>query len=54
MELPEKQVKRIYAHFYLDMSIAAISRQEGVVENAVRERINYGLKHLACQIEKYR
>ena len=54
MELPEKQAKRIYAHFYLGMSKAAIARQEGVAENAVRESINRGLKYLACQMEKYR
>ncbi len=54
MALPEKQAKRIYAHFYLGMSKAAIARQEGVAENAVRESINRGLKYLACQMEKYR
>ena len=54
MELPEKQAKRIYAHFYLGMSKAEIARQEGVAENAVRESINRGLKYLAFQMEKYR
>ncbi len=54
MELPEKQAKRIYAHFYLGMSKAEIARQEGVAENAVRESINRGLKYLAIQMEKYR
>ena len=47
MELPEKQAKRIYAHFYLGMSKAEIARQEGVAENAIRKSINRGLKHLA-------
>ncbi len=54
MELPGKQAKRIYAHFYLGMSKAAIARQEGVAENAVRESINRGLKYLACQMENYK
>ena len=54
MELPEKQARRIYAHFYLGMSKAEIARQEGVAENAVRESINRGLKYLADQMEKYR
>ena len=53
-ELPEKQAKRIYAHFYLGMSKAEIARQEGVAENAVRESINRGLKYLAFQMERYR
>ncbi len=54
MEPPEKQAKRIYAHFYLGMSIAAIARQEGVAENAVQKSMNRGLRYLAVQIEKYR
>ena len=54
MELPEKQAKRIYAHFYLGMSKAEIARQKGVAENAIRESINRGLKHLADQMEEYR
>ena len=54
MELPEKQAKRIYAHFYLGMSKAEIARQEDVAENAVRESINRGLQHLADQMEEYR
>ena len=53
MELPDKQGKRIYAHFYLGMSKAEIVRQEGVAENAVRESINLGLQHLAYQMENY-
>ena len=52
--LPEKQAKRLYAHFYLGMSKAELARQEGVTENAVRESINRGLTHLADQMEEYR
>lgn len=54
MELPEKQAKRIYAHFYLGMSKAEIARQEGVAESAIRESISRGLQHLTHQIEQYR
>ena len=54
MELPDKQVKRLYAHFYLGMSKAEIAPQEGVAENAVRESINHSLKHLADQMGEYR
>ena len=54
MELPDKQSKRRYVHFYLGMSKAEIARQEGVAENAVRESINRGLQHLAYQMENYK
>lgn len=54
MELSDKQTKRIYAHFYLGMNNAEIARQESVAENAVRESINRGLQHLACQMENYK
>ena len=52
--LLEKQAKRLYAHFYLGMSKVEIVRQEGVAENVVRESINRGLQHLACQMENYK
>ncbi len=54
MALPEKQAKRVYAHFYLGISKAEIAWQGGVAENAVRGSINRGLRHLAVQMEKYR
>lgn len=47
-KLPDKQAKRIYAHYFLDMSKAAIAKAEGVSEKAVRVAIERGLK----QIEK--
>lgn len=47
--LPEKQAKRIYAHFFLDMSKAEIARIEGVSKSAVTNSIEQGLK----SIEKY-
>ncbi len=47
--LPDKQAKRIYAHYILGMSKAEIARAEGVVENAVKDAIGRGLKRM----EKY-
>ncbi|MFZ5945401.1 MAG: RNA polymerase sigma factor [Bacillota bacterium] len=47
--LPEKQAKRIYAHFFLDMSKAEIARIEGVSKPAITHSIEQGLK----RIEKF-
>lgn len=44
--LPDKQAKRIYAHFILGMSKAEISRAEGVNEKVVRLAIERGLRHM--------
>ena len=49
--LPEKQARRVYAHFYLGMSITEIARQEGVSKGRVTDSIQKGLKKL-CQILK--
>lgn len=45
--LPEKQARRIYAHFFLRMSKAAIARAEGVREQSVQESIERGQKNIA-------
>ncbi len=52
MALPEKQAKRIYAHYYLGMSKAEIARYEGVNESAVRKSIKQGLDILLKNISK--
>jgi len=44
--LPEKQAKRIYAHFFLGMNKAAIAKAEDVRESAVRESIARGLGNI--------
>lgn len=44
--LPEKQAKRVYAHFFLDMSKAEIARVERVDKSSVRDSIERGLKHM--------
>ena len=46
MELPDKQAKRIYARFYLDMSVKEIAQVEGVDPRRVRDSIHLGLKKL--------
>jgi RNA polymerase sigma-70 factor (ECF subfamily) len=44
--LPDKQAKRIYAHYFLGMSKAAIARAEGVDVNAVKDAITRGLNNM--------
>jgi DNA-directed RNA polymerase specialized sigma24 family protein len=44
--LPEKQAKRLYAHFFLDMNIAQIARIERVGKSRVSHSINQALKNL--------
>ncbi|MDE7018494.1 MAG: sigma-70 family RNA polymerase sigma factor, partial [Lachnospiraceae bacterium] len=47
--LPDKQAKRIYAHFILGMSKSDIAKAEGVNEKVVRLAIEQGLRNM----EKY-
>ena len=47
--LPDKQAKRIYSHYFLGMSKAAIAKAGGVGKATVCESIKRGLKG----IEKY-
>ena len=47
MKLPEKQAKRIYARYYLGMTVNEIAEVEGVDRSRVRDRIRRGLKQLA-------
>ena len=44
--LPNKQAKRIYAHFILGMTKQDIARAEGVHEKVVRVAIERGLRRL--------
>lgn len=44
--LPEKQAKRIYAHYFLGMSQTAIARAEDVSRNVVSASIKRGLKNM--------
>ena len=45
--LPEKQAKRIYARYYLGMTVNEITEVEGVDPSRVRDSIRRGLKQLA-------
>lgn len=48
-KLPDKQARRIYAHFILGISQAEIGRREGVSRKAINLSIFYGMQRL----EKY-
>jgi RNA polymerase sigma-70 factor (ECF subfamily) len=50
--LPDKQAKRIYAHFFLGMSKAEIARAEGVSGYTVRQSIDRALASLQKTLEK--
>lgn len=52
MALPDKQAKRIYAHYYLGMSKAEIAQYEGVQESAIRKSIKQGLNLLFKNLSK--
>ena len=43
MKLPEKQAKRIYARYYLGMTVNEIAEVEGVDPSRVRDSIRRGL-----------
>ena len=46
-KVPEKQEKRIYARYYLGMTVNEIAEVEGVDPSRVRDSIRRGLKQLA-------
>lgn len=46
LKLPKKQSKRIYAHFFLGMSMTDIAEAEGVSKMTVSESIKGGLINL--------
>ncbi|WP_236742118.1 RNA polymerase sigma factor [Clostridioides difficile] len=47
--LPDKQAKRIYAHYFLGMSKTAIAKAKGTSASSVKDAIRRGL----CSLEKY-
>lgn len=50
--LPDKQARRVYAHFFLGMSKSDIARAEGVSEAVVRIAISKALKQMKKILEK--
>ena len=52
-QLPEKQAKRIYAYFFMNMDEPAIARSEGVSKVAVHTSIQRGLKGIEKYLKKY-
>ena len=46
MSLPKKQAKRIYARFFLGLTIKEIAQIEGVSKSRVSESIRIGIKKL--------
>lgn len=44
--LPDKQRRRIHAHYIMGMSKSAIARMEGACEGSVRDSIRRGLRRL--------
>ena len=47
MALPDKQAKRIYARYYLGMSVTEIAQVEGVGKGRISGTIHRGLKTLS-------
>lgn len=45
-QLPDKQAKRIYAHYILGMSKTEIARAEGVSKSRISESIERGLRNM--------
>lgn len=50
--LPDKQAKRIYAHYILGISKSRIAKAEGVRESAIRDAIERGLKSMEKFLKK--
>lgn len=52
--LPDKQAKRIYAHFLLGMKKSDIAKAEGISWHSVDKSIRQGLVHLAKKLKNLR
>lgn len=51
--LPDKQAKRIYAHYILGISQANIARAEGVDARNVRKSISKGLRNMEIFLKNH-
>lgn len=45
-KLPSKQFRRLYAYFYMDISIGKLAKIEGVSRSAIIHSITRGIKNL--------
>lgn len=52
--LPDKQAKRIYAHFFLGMSKRDIAKAEGVSEEATYQAIQRGFRNIEIFLKRCR
>ncbi|WRS27401.1 sigma-70 family RNA polymerase sigma factor [Oscillospiraceae bacterium MB08-C2-2] len=52
--LPDKQGKRIYAHYILGMSKSAIARAEGVSKSRISESVERGLRNMELFLKNLR
>lgn len=53
-KLPEKQARRIHAHYFHGMSFAEIAAEEGVHRSQVMRSVNRALAHMAIILKNYR
>ena len=51
--LPDKQSKRIYAHYILGLSVSNIARAEGVGKSSISESIKRGLRSMEIFLKKF-
>jgi len=51
--LPEKQAKRIYAYYFMDMDEPAIAKAEGVSQQAVHSSIQRGLRRIESFLKEF-
>ena len=51
--LPDKQAKRIYAHYFMGLSKTAIASAEGVSKVTIGESIQRGLKSIEQYFKKF-
>lgn len=52
-KIPEKQARRIYAYYFLDMTMEMIAEREGVSSAAVGESIRRGLRNMEIFLRKF-
>lgn len=51
--LSDKQSRRVYAHYFMGMSQAAIARAEGVAPSTVKDSIARALRNMEVFMKKY-